>query len=120
VRLVALGGQDLDALRSARRPEGVRLLPPRDPYTQTRDRATIVDPRFHRDVWKAVGEPGTVLADGAITGVWRPRKSGRRLTVTVTAFGPLPDRHARAVREEAERIAPLRGASSVDVRFGSG
>jgi hypothetical protein len=30
---------DVDALRSAPKSRGVRLLPPRDPYTQMRDRA---------------------------------------------------------------------------------
>jgi hypothetical protein len=109
--------EDLDALRSAPTPKGVRLLPPRDPYTQLRDRETIVDKKYHRDVWKTVGEPGTVLADGAITGIWRPRKRGRKLTITVKTFGSLPDRDTASLQTEAEQVAPLRGASSVDVEF---
>jgi hypothetical protein len=48
---------DLDALRSAPTPNGIRLLPPRDPYTQLRDRETIVEKKYHRDVWKTVGDP---------------------------------------------------------------
>jgi hypothetical protein len=108
---------DLDALRSAPAPKGMRLLPPRDPYTQLRDRATIVDPTHHREVWKNVGEPGTVLADGKVAGSWRPRKSGRKLTITITPFRSLPARAERLLRDEAARIAPLRGASSVDVEF---
>lgn len=120
---VELGGtswiltEDLDALRSAPTPTGVRLLPPRDPYTQLRDRETIVATQHHRDVWKTTGEPGTVLADGEIVGIWRPRKSGRKLTITVTAFGSLPSRHRKSLQNEAEQIAPLRGASSVEVEF---
>ena len=109
--------EDLDALRSAPTPKGVRLLPPRDPYTQLRDRETIVDKKYHREVWKTVGEPGTVLADGEITGTWRPRKSGRKLTITVKTFGSLPDRDKKSLQNEAEQVAPLRGASSVDVEF---
>jgi hypothetical protein len=109
--------EDLAALRSAPPPEGVRLLPPRDPYTQLRDRETIVDEKHHREVWKPVGEPGTVLADGEITGTWRPRKRGRKLTLTVTTFGSLPERDKTSLQHEAERVAPLRGASSVDVEF---
>ena len=111
--------EDLDALRSAPTPKGVRLLPPRDPYTQLRDRETIVDKKYHRDVWKTVGEPGTVLADGKITGIWRPRKSGRKLTITIKTFGSLPDRDKQSLQNEAEQVAPLRGASSVDVEFGA-
>ena len=109
--------EDLDALRSAPTPKGVRLLPPRDPYTQLRDRETIVDKQYHLDVWKTVGEPGTVLADGEITGIWRPRKRGRKLTLTVKTFGSLPDRDKQSLQIEAEQVAPLRGASSVDVEF---
>ena len=109
--------EDLDALRSAPMPKGVRLLPPRDPYTQMRDRETIVDKKYHREVWKAVGEPGTVLAGGKITGTWRPRKSGRKLTITMRTFGSLPDRDKKSLQDEAEQVAPLRGASSVDVEF---
>jgi Winged helix DNA-binding domain len=110
-------GADLDALRSAPKPKGVRLLPPRDPYTQMRDRGTIVDEKYHREVWKPVGEPGAVLADGEIRGTWRPRKSGRKLTITITTFGSLPSRVKKALQAEAEQVAPLRGASSVDVEL---
>lgn len=109
--------EDLDALRSAPKPKGVRLLPPRDPYTQMRDRDTIVDKKYHREVWKTVGEPGAVLAHGKIAGIWRPRKSGRKLTITIKTFGPLPARDKSPLQHEAEQIAPLRGASSVDVEF---
>lgn len=108
---------DLDGLRSPPRPRGVRLLPPHDPYTQVRDRETIVDKKRHKDVWKSVGDPGTVLVDGEIIGVWRPRKSGRNLTITIETFGPLRDRNEKSLLAEAEQIAPLRAASSVDVTF---
>jgi hypothetical protein len=109
--------EDLDALGSAPMPKGVRLLPPRDPYTQMRDRDTIIDNKYHRDVWKPVGEPGTVLAGGRITGTWRQRKSGRNLTITIKTFGSLPDRDRKSLQREAEQVAPLRGAPSVDVEF---
>lgn len=109
--------EDLDALRSAPKPKGVRLLPPRDPYTQMRDRETIVDKKYHREVWKSVGEPGAVLANGKIIGIWRPRKSGRKLTVTIKTFDSLPDRDNKSLQDEAEQVTPLRGASSVDVEF---
>lgn len=108
---------DLDALRSPPTPKGARLLPPRDPYIQLRDRDTIVDKKYHRDVWKAVGAPGTVLTDGRITGSWRPRTSGRKLTVSITSFGPLSARHRKSLETEAEQLAPLRGASSVHIEF---
>jgi hypothetical protein len=111
--------EDLDALRSAPEPEGVRLLPPRDPYTQMRDRETIVDKRRHRELWMTVGDPGAVLVDGKIAGTWRTRKSGRKLTVTIKTFESTPARDKKLLADEAQQIAPLRGASSADVVFDS-
>ncbi|WP_246011326.1 winged helix DNA-binding domain-containing protein [Nocardia mexicana] len=110
---------DLDALRAPPEARGVRLLPPRDPYTQMRDRDTIVDKKFHREVWKTVGEPGAVLADGEIAGIWRPRKSGRTLTLTITSFRPLTAGVRKRVRQEADHVAELRGASAARVDFES-
>ncbi|WP_017588802.1 winged helix DNA-binding domain-containing protein [Nocardiopsis ganjiahuensis] len=109
--------EDLDALGSPPSPKGARLLPPGDPYTQMRDRDTIVDREYRGQVWKSAGAPGTVLTDGEITGVWRPRKSGRKLKVTLTPFGSWPAQDKDSLADEAERIGPLRGASSVDVEF---
>lgn len=107
--------EDLERLRSTPQAAGARLLPPRDPYTQMRDHDTIVEKAYHRHVWKTVGDPGTVLVDGEVIGTWRPRKRGRTLTITVSAFGPLRARQGRHIEDEAEQIAVLRGATAVDV-----
>jgi hypothetical protein len=123
LRQIEFGGtswiltDDLDALRSAPMPKGVRLLPPSDPYTQLRDRDTIVDKKYHREVWKTVGAPGTILTDGEIAGIWRSHKSGRKLAITIKPFGSLPQRDRKALHDEAEQVAVLRGASSVDIQF---
>jgi hypothetical protein len=109
--------RDVDALRSTQQARGVRLLPPRDPYTQLRDRGTIVDPEHHRTVWQTVGAPGTVLADGRIAGIWRPRKAGRKLTLTVTTFRPLTAALRERLHDEAEQVAALREAATVAVEF---
>jgi hypothetical protein len=108
---------DLDALRSPPAPRGVRLLPPRDPYTQLRDRDTIVDRKHHREVWRTTGGPGAVLADGAVVGTWRPRKSGSTLTLAVTVFQPSGTDLRTRLREEAEHVAALRGASEARLEF---
>ncbi|WGY03990.1 winged helix DNA-binding domain-containing protein [Nocardioides sp. QY071] len=109
--------EDLDALTTAPRPEGVRMLPPRDPYTQLRDRETILDKKHHQQVWRSVGEPGAILADGRIVGTWRPRKSGRKLTITIESFDTLRTSDKKLLHHEATQIATLRGASSADVVF---
>lgn len=102
---------DLDALRSPSVPSGVRLLPPRDPYTQARDRETLIAKPYHRELWKPLGDPGAVLADGDIVGAWRARKNGQRLTITVTAFAVLTRQHQAQLADEAERVASLRAVS---------
>jgi Winged helix DNA-binding domain len=109
--------EDVGALRSSQMPRGVRLLPPRDPYTQMRDRETIVDKRYHREVWKSVGEPGALMTNGKITGIWRPRKSGRMLAMIVKTFSSLHEKERKSIQDEAERVAVLRGAASVCVEF---
>jgi hypothetical protein len=84
-----------------------------------RDRETIVDKRRHRELWMTVGDPGAVLVDGKIAGTWRTRKSGRKLTVTIKTFESTPARDKKLLADEAQQIAPLRGASSADVVFDS-
>jgi hypothetical protein len=111
---------DLDPLRTASRPTGVRMLPPRDPYTQLRDRETIVGSAHHRQVWRATGAPGIILADGEIIGTWRGRKRGRKLHIELEAFQtfrPLSAGRRDALVAEAESLAPLRNASEVLVDF---
>ncbi|MGW5722236.1 DNA glycosylase AlkZ-like family protein [Amycolatopsis sp. NPDC003865] len=100
----------LNALENPPEPEVVRLLPPLDPFIQARDKALLVpDPARRKEVWKMLGNPGVLVADGDIAGTWRTKGSGAKLTFTVTAFDPLRP----AVREEAEaeaaRVAAVRG-----------
>lgn len=109
--------EDLDRLRSAPPASGVRLLPPRDPYTQLRDRDTIIDPTIHRQVWRTPGEPGTVLVDGEISGTWRPRKRGHTLTITITMFDSLPAQARQSLEDEADQMVELRGASLVNITY---
>jgi hypothetical protein len=112
-----LAAADLENLRSAPSPTGVRLLPPRDPYTQMPDHRTIVAAKYHQEIWRPVGEPGTILVRGRIVGTWRTRKAGRRLTVSVRSFEPIAGSDQEALMKEAGQVAALRGADSVDLRF---
>jgi hypothetical protein len=106
----------LDALRNAEPPEGVRLLPPSDPYVQARDRDLLVpDKGQAKRLWTVLAGPGAVLHDGEVRGVWRAKQGGKgRLDVTVTEFAKLP---RGAVTAEAERVAALRGAGDVHVTY---
>ena len=96
--------QDADALDDGP-VSGTRLLGPYDPFLQVRDRALLVgDPARAQRVWRALGRPGVVLADGAVVGTWRPRKAGPALRVAVELWRP-----AQGVEEQAERLAAVRG-----------
>ena len=96
---------DLDALTGAGPPVGVLLLAPYDPILEIAERSLLLpDPTRRRQVWRAVANPGVLLIDGEVAGVWRRRRSSARVAVTVTGFAPLPDRRRRAVVAAAEAM----------------
>lgn len=95
----------------------VRLLGPFDLYLQARDRSFLVaDPAQRKDLWRTLGRPGAVLVDGEVLGTWRPRASGRRLTVVVDAWEPWSAAVQHAVEAEQERLAAHRGLTLVRAR----
>ena len=93
-----------------------RLLGPFDPYLQTRDRSLLVpDEARAKDLWRVLGRPGGVLVDGEVVGTWRPRKTGRRLTVQVHLWRDVP---RAPLEQEAQRLAAVRGTESAAVDLG--
>ncbi|RLK58625.1 DNA glycosylase AlkZ-like family protein [Actinokineospora cianjurensis] len=104
----------LDALRTAPTADLVRLLPPLDPWLQTRDRALIVPDETHRkQLWRMIGNPGAVLANGEIVGTWRTKTSGKTLTLTIDPFTTLTV--GEQIEAEAHRVAAARGMRDVRV-----
>lgn len=111
-----LGEADVKALRAAPDPDVVRLLGPFDPYMQARDRDLIVpDKAVQKTLWPVLGRPGVVLVDGEIAGAWRTKSSGRKLTITVEAFVPLPPGLWKRLDSEAQQVGRVRGAADVVV-----
>jgi hypothetical protein len=109
---------DVPDLQAAVLPEGVRLLPPHDPYLAARDRAMLLpDKQSRAQVWRAVGSPGAVLNNGEIVAAWRAQKRGTTLHAGVGPFGRLPPPLQWAVEVEFSAIAPLRGCHSAKVTF---
>lgn len=93
-----------------------RLVGPYDLYLQLRDRATLVpDEKHAKDLWRVLGRPGAVLVDGEVVGTWRPRASGRRLTVVTDPWTPWDAGLTDAVAAQAERLRAFRDAASVTV-----
>jgi hypothetical protein len=106
-------------LKSAKPTPGVRLLPPMDALLQARDRDLLVpDKKQQKEVWRILGNPGVLLVDGEIAGVWRAKMAGRkRVDLTVTPFGSLTAKSRKAVEREAAEVARARGAADATVSF---
>jgi len=105
--------EDEAALSSPPAAEGIRLLPPGDPYLQKPNRTLLApDDALRRDLFRAVGSPGVVLREGRLAGSWKAKLTRGRLEVRVRRLGRL----ARAgVADEAARVAALRGAADVSL-----
>jgi hypothetical protein len=100
---------DVDRLQPAPS-DLVRLLGPYDLFLQARDRRLLVADRERaKALWPVLGRPGAVVAAGEVAGMWRPRKSGSRLTLQVTLLTRATARLRRAVEEQADRLAAYRG-----------
>ncbi len=80
--------EDMDALESPPEAEGVRLLPPGDPYLQKPNRALLTpDAELRKRLFRPVASPGAVLRDGRLVGLWRVKAKGRKAEVTVEKLG---------------------------------
>jgi winged helix DNA-binding protein len=109
--------QSVGDLEAAERPSGVRLLPPMDPLLQSRDRDLLVPSRDQqKQVWRVLGNPGALLLDGEIAGVWRAKMAGRRrVDLTVTPFVTLSAAQRARLDDEAAQVARGRGAAEATV-----
>jgi hypothetical protein len=104
---------DAGALESPPSAEGIRLLPPGDPYLQKPNRPLLApDPELRKRLFRPVASPGAVLSDGRLIGLWRVRAKGRKAELTVEPLGRLP---RGDLEEETRRVAELRGAAEAAV-----
>lgn len=109
---------DLEDLRSSADPPPVRLLGPYDPATALGDRELLVpDPAHRREVWKAAANPGVLLVNGDVAGIWRQKTTGRRLILTVRPFGRFTTAQRRDVGDDAQVIARHYGVDEVETHW---
>lgn len=107
-------------LVEAEKPAGVRLVPAMDALLQARDRDLLVpEPAHQKQVWRVLGNPGAVVIDGEVAGVWRAKTAGRkRVDLTVTGFRSLTAKQRAAIEAEAGKaVARARGAQSATVTY---
>ncbi|WP_407927699.1 DNA glycosylase AlkZ-like family protein [Intestinibacillus massiliensis] len=115
---VAVGGktryvleEDLGSLFCAPEAPGrLLLLGAHDPYLDVRDRDVLLEsPSLQKQVWKTVGNPGAVLKDGRVVGVWRGKARNGRLDVTISPFEALTPPERLALEGLAAEYADFRG-----------
>jgi winged helix DNA-binding protein len=106
-----LMSEDTGTLESPPAAEGIRLIPPGDPYLQKPNRPLLApDAELRKRLFRPVASPGAVFKDGRLVGLWRAKAKGKKAELTVEKLGRL----ARGdLEEEARRIAELRGAADV-------
>ena len=105
--------EDAAAVESPPAAEGIRLLPPGDPYLQKPNRPLLTpEPELRKRLFRPVASPGAVLQDGRLAGLWRMKAKGGKAELTVE---PLVRLRQSDVAAEAHRVAALRGATVADV-----
>jgi hypothetical protein len=108
-----LMSDDLGVLESPPAGEGVRLIPPGDPYLQKPNRPLLApDDELRKRLFRPVASPGAVLSDGRLAGLWRAKAKGRKAELTVETLGRLP---RAELEEEARCVAELRGAAEAAI-----
>jgi hypothetical protein len=109
---------DDEGALTAGRARTTRLLGPFDLFLQAKDRSLLVDePARAKALWPVLGRPGAVLRDGEISGLWRPRTSGKKLTVRVALWAKASPALRVAVTEQAERLAAFRHVPLAGIDF---
>jgi hypothetical protein len=94
-----------DSEEVGERLDGVRVIAPGDPLLLTRDRETLIpDPAWRKRVWSAIPGTGVVLDDHEPVALWKARKRGKTLEVTLTGEAP---------QAAFEPLAAHRGCTSV-------
>lgn len=102
--------EDAGALDSPQDAQGIRLIPPGDPYLQLPNRQLLApEAELRKRLFRPVASPGAVLERGRLVGLWRVKARGDKAEITVEKLA----RIARTdLAEEAQRVADLRGASA--------
>ncbi len=103
---------DVDALRTSPPDRSVQLLGPYDPYLQLKDREILVpDAANRKSLWPTLGRPGAIAVGGDLVGEWRPRTSGRTLTVETAPWRVLSKAERADVEKRAATLAEFRGVA---------
>ena len=107
--------EDVGALESPPDAEGIRLIPPGDPYLQKPNRPLLApDAALKKRLFRPVASPGAVLKDGRLAGLWRVKAKGKKAEITVEKLGRLS---RGELEEEGRLVAEMRGADEAKIVF---
>jgi hypothetical protein len=96
------------ALGDAPDPPQALLLPPRDTYLLGHRPFLAPDRALAKEIWRPTGSPGALVVGGEAAGVWRARKSGKTLQLTITPHTKLTATQRKAVTTQADLVAEAR------------
>ena len=98
---------------------GPLLLSGYDPYLDQRDRQILQpDSRLRGKIWRTVANPGAVVTEGRVTGIWTARKKKDGLEVDISLWEPGDSR--RRLTELAEDYAAFRGLALSELTWTEG
>ena len=98
---------------------GPLLLSGYDPYLDQRDRQILQpDSRLRRKIWRTVANPGAVVTEGRVTGIWTARKKKDGLEVDISLWEPGDSR--RRLTELVEDYAAFRGLALSELTWTEG
>jgi hypothetical protein len=103
--------EDLNALESPPEADGVRFIPPGDPYLQKPNRPLLApEAELRKRLFRPVASPGAVLSNGRLAGLWRAKAKGKKTEITVEKLARVA---RRDIDEEAQRVADLRAGAEL-------
>ena len=104
---------DLKDLEAPPDAEGVRLIPPGDPYLQGPNRPLLApEDELRKRLFRPVASPGVLLVRGRLAGLWRVRAKGKTTAISVEKLARVA---RKDIEDEAERVAGLRGGSGLEL-----
>jgi hypothetical protein len=103
--------EDVKDLESPPDADGVRLIPPGDPYLQKPNRPLLApEAELRKKLFRPVASPGVVLSNGRLAGLWRVKAKGKKTEIAVEKLARVA---RKDIEEEAHRVAELRGGSGL-------
>lgn len=86
------------------------LLSAHDPYLDQRDREVILEDKArHREVWRTVANPGAVLKDGRIIGIWKAKARKGQLDLSISPWEAITTQEQQLLGSLAEGFAAFKG-----------